>query len=70
MIAQQLGVNTLIADKWYTLDMSRLALVGQQESALMTELKAGKGYVSVVGTEGMVTKIGQVFRSLKSPALK
>lgn len=70
MIAQQLGVNTLIADKWYTLDMSRLALVGQQESALMTELKAGKGYVSVVGTDGMVTKIGQVFRSLKSPALK
>lgn len=56
--------GTVVPTQWDSLDTSRLGLTRAEESTLLTDLDAGKVYLSASVQKG-VARISQAFRSIK-----
>lgn len=57
--------GTVAPNQWQALDTSRLGLDKTAEGTLLSDLKAGKAYVSVSAVQKDTARVSQAFRSLK-----
>lgn len=59
------GKGAVAPDQWQALDTSRLGLNKTDEGTLLSDLKAGKAYVSVSAVQKDTARVSQAFRSIK-----